>query len=161
MDCQFTEKISLLIDGELSEMEAKETRAHLATCDDCQRAQEDFLSLRGAIRAYAPTPNLAASQERALRRILGSEKPVLWKRSVTLPTPVFALLLVALVALGIWGAFTQRATRAPAGTDARPGRVLSAPATDSRGGIDLARFDHGERALLYKVRRTNPGDVEQ
>lgn len=163
MDCHFTEKISLLIDGELSEEEAKEATAHLATCASCKRAQEDFLRVRNEIKTYAVAPDFNA-QRRALRSILDSSKPPLWRRRVALPAPVFALLLLALVALGAWVASVRRNVKSAA--EQKPAKVLTAPALqstaqDSQGGLDLARFDHGGRATIYKVRHTSVGDVEQ
>ncbi|HKC63159.1 MAG TPA: zf-HC2 domain-containing protein [Pyrinomonadaceae bacterium] len=161
MDCDFTERISLLIDGELSESDATEARAHLATCAACQSAQKDFLLVREEIKSYATSPDFIA-QRRALRQILGSKKPPLWKRRVALPAPVFALLLFALVSLGVWVAAMRRTV--PTAAEQKPAKVSPAPqnhAQDSQSGIDLARFDHGERAAIYKVKHTAEGDIEQ
>src|SRR5438067_5136155 len=109
MDCHFTEKISLLIDGELSEREEREAAAHLATCHVCQRAQADFLRVRSEIKSYASSPDLAAQRTRALRHILDSKKPPLWRRRVAVPAPVLALLLITLIALVVWVTSTRRA----------------------------------------------------
>jgi anti-sigma factor RsiW len=161
MNCDFTEKDSRLIDDELSEEEAKGVSLHLATCEACQRAHEDFLRLRGEIKAYIAAPDLVA-QRQALRQIIASEKTALWKRRITLPAPAFALLLVAIISLGIWIAFLRQP--APARTENPSERVLTVPAPvhkDSRGALDLARFDSGGRATIYKERRTNQGGVEQ
>jgi anti-sigma factor RsiW len=160
MNCEFTEKISLLIDGELSQAEATEVTTHLAGCDSCQRAHDDFLRVRNEIESYATTSSFV-SQRRALLQILASGKPSLWRRRIVLPAPVFALLLVALIALGVWVASVRRA--APAEAERKPGKVLTmpVPSQDSQDGIDLARFDRGERAAIYKVRRTEQGDVER
>ena len=159
MNCDFTKKISQLIDNELSEEEAQLARAHLATCALCQRAHEDFLHLRGEIKAYVAAPDLIANG-RVLGRILAFGKPTLWSRSVALPVPAFALLLIAFVSLGIWTAFLRQP--GPTKTE-KPEKVLTVPAPlpqEPQGALDLARFDKGERATLYKVRRTNQGDVE-
>lgn len=160
MNCDFTEKISLLIDDELSDAEATEVTAHLAVCHTCRRSREDFLRVRSEIKSYASAPDFVA-QRRALLQILASEKTPLWRRRIALPAPVFALLLLALIALGVWAASVRRA--APAEAERKPGRVLTlpVPAQDSQNGIDLARFDRGERAAIYKVRRTEQGDVER
>ena len=159
MNCHFTEKISLLIDGELNEKEAKEATAHLSTCVACQRAHEDFMRLRGEINSYAFAPNFVA-QRRALRQILDAKKPPLWRRSVRLPVPAFALLLVALISLGIWLAFVRQSTPVSKEALMKPQKALTrpAPAPDL---LDLTRFDRGERAAIYKVRRANQGDIEQ
>lgn len=161
MDCHLTEKISLLIDGELGEEEVKETTAHLSACDACQRARDDFLLLRREINSYASEPDMLA-QRRILRRILVSGKPTLWRRSIRLPVPAFALLLFAVVALGAWLMLLRQTAPAPA--EAKPEKVLRetpAPTQGAQDKLDLARFDRGERAAIYKVRRTSQGGVEQ
>ena len=70
MNCDFTEKISQLIDGELSEVEAREVQRHLTQCVVCQEARADFLSFRSEISNYNPSLH-PASQADALKRILG------------------------------------------------------------------------------------------
>src|SRR6185436_14604437 len=54
MTCSFTEKISSLIDGELSPAEAREVERHLVTCAQCEEARADFLSLRSQIASFEP-----------------------------------------------------------------------------------------------------------
>lgn len=159
MNCHFTEKISLLIDGALGEEEAKELSAHLSTCEACQRSHQDFLRLRGELKAYSFAPD-SVSQRRALRRILVSENPPPWKRSIRLPVPAFALLLAAVVALGIWLVYARQTGQAPAEAQTKPVKIVTMPAA-SQDVLDLARFDRGERAAIYKVRRTGQGDVKQ
>ncbi len=69
MNCGFTEKISSLIDGELSPAEAREVERHLLTCVRCAEARADFLSLRSQISSFeASLPG--AVQNRALAKIL-------------------------------------------------------------------------------------------
>jgi negative regulator of sigma E activity len=69
MSCNFTEKISSLIDGELSPAEARQVESHLVTCAQCAEARADFLSLRSQIANFEAT--LApAVQNRALAKIL-------------------------------------------------------------------------------------------
>src|SRR5262249_60518911 len=43
MTCSFTEKISSLIDGELSSAEAREVERHVLTVSDCEHSPADFL----------------------------------------------------------------------------------------------------------------------
>jgi hypothetical protein len=71
MKCVWTQKVSLLIDGELERAEAREVEQHLDACDDCREAQADFLSLRRQIAAYRIDLDAFAGQ-RALRRILAA-----------------------------------------------------------------------------------------
>jgi len=78
MNCGFTEKISSLIDGELSPAEAREVERHLLTCMRCAEARADFLSLRNQISSFEGSlPGMV--QNRALAKILaggrGERKP--------------------------------------------------------------------------------------
>lgn len=70
-DCDWAEKISLLIDGELAAAEARAVEQHLGDCFACRLAREDFLLLRHQIGSYRPEVNLLA-QRRTLDHILGS-----------------------------------------------------------------------------------------
>ena len=74
MSCDCTEKVSLLIDGELPENEAREVQRHLLQCVDCQRAKTDFLGFRSQIGAYVPQLE-PVTQREALNRIL-KRRPV-------------------------------------------------------------------------------------
>lgn len=73
MDCNFTEEVSLLVDGELAPHEAARLRAHVEGCAACQQAREAFLLFRQELRSYelAPDPRV---QSRALAAILGSRE---------------------------------------------------------------------------------------
>ena len=53
MNCYLTEKVSLLIDGELAPIETRAIERHLLECAECQQVRADFLSLRSQIGAYA------------------------------------------------------------------------------------------------------------
>lgn len=70
MTCSFTEKISSLIDGELSQGEAREVERHLVSCAQCAEARADFLNLRSQLSSYeAAVPGQV--QNRELAKILG------------------------------------------------------------------------------------------
>lgn len=69
MNCSFTEKISSLIDGELSSTEAREVERHLLTCSECEQLRADFLSLRSQIGDFE-TSLQPEVQNRALKKIL-------------------------------------------------------------------------------------------
>jgi hypothetical protein len=73
MNCSFTEKISSLIDGELSIAEAREVERHLHSCTDCQQVRADFLSLRSQIAGFE-TSLEPAVQNRALKKILATPR---------------------------------------------------------------------------------------
>ncbi|HEX8163127.1 MAG TPA: zf-HC2 domain-containing protein [Pyrinomonadaceae bacterium] len=70
MDCNWTEKISLLVDGELSAEEAGSVERHAADCFACRLAREDFLLLRRRLVSYRAASNPLAERQ-ALRKILG------------------------------------------------------------------------------------------
>jgi anti-sigma factor RsiW len=71
MNCDWTEKISLLLDGELAADEAREVERHVGDCAACRLAQADFLMLRQQLSDYRTEPNLIA-QRQALKNILGA-----------------------------------------------------------------------------------------
>jgi len=73
MNCDCTEKISLLIDGELDDVETRALERHLSSCVECQEARADFLSLRSQLIDF-PVPFEPVAQREALARILGKEK---------------------------------------------------------------------------------------
>ena len=73
MNCDCTEKISSLIDGELPLTEARELERHLLNCVECQEARADFLNLRSQITDF-PVAFKPTEQRAALGRILGSRK---------------------------------------------------------------------------------------
>jgi hypothetical protein len=73
MNCNFTERISSLIDGELSTVEAREVERHLLGCGDCQQVRADFLNLRSQIAGFE-TSLEPAVQNRALKKILSAPR---------------------------------------------------------------------------------------
>ena len=52
MNCDFSEKLSLLIDGELSPSEAERMREHVNGCAVCTELEQEFLALRHEINTY-------------------------------------------------------------------------------------------------------------
>lgn len=102
MNCNFTEKISLLIDGELPPAELRELESHLLVCAECQQTRADFLNLRTQITGFE-TVLQPAVQNRSLKRILSRERrtplpqlPWGFGRAVA-----FASLLIAATFLGL------------------------------------------------------------
>jgi hypothetical protein len=69
MSCSFTEKVSSLIDGELSATETREVERHLLSCNECQQLRADFLNLRSQITNFE-TSLQPEVQNRALKKIL-------------------------------------------------------------------------------------------
>lgn len=73
MNCDQTEKVSLLVDAELAPAESAQLRAHIETCAACREAQEGFLLLRRQLRAYEFAPDPRA-QQAALASIIASRR---------------------------------------------------------------------------------------
>ena len=105
MNCDCTEKISSLIDGELSPAEANELEHHLLTCSECQEAKADFLNLRSRIAEF-PVSFKPVSQREALERILGKQKSArpVWRWVFNPAVAAVASLLIvgAVIALLIY-----------------------------------------------------------
>jgi anti-sigma factor RsiW len=154
MSCNLTEKVSLLIDGELAQDEAEQIKRHIAACSICSRANEDFLSLRQQIKAYEFAPDREARRQ-ALARILASEPISLWKKKLALPVPIFALVVLMMMAFAGWAIFLRVAPQ-PTPASIRPvDKVDEARQTQTpQKSFDLSRFDNGQRAEIYTARRT-------
>lgn len=73
MSCNFTEKISSLIDGELAQAETREVERHLMSCAECQQMRADFLNLRSQITRFE-TSLQPVVQNRALKKILSTQR---------------------------------------------------------------------------------------
>jgi Putative zinc-finger len=157
MNCDFSEKVSLLIDRELSAPEVEQMRKHLTMCQVCQQVEQDFLGLRHQIKSYEVGADPIA-QKRTLWKVLASQSVPLWRRKIPVPAPVFALVL-ALLAFGAWSIFVRTIYQLPGQLDRRiSGVPADGTANSEPGTMDLSRFDRGERATLYKERRSEMGD---
>ena len=73
MSGSFTEKVSSLIDGELSVTETREVERHLLSCNECQQLRADFLNLRSQITSFE-TSLQPEVQNRALKKILATRE---------------------------------------------------------------------------------------
>ncbi len=69
MTCNQTEKVSLLIDGELPPLEIASVEQHVQECSDCRSAHESFLLLRTQLNSYRSTID-AAAIDAALAKII-------------------------------------------------------------------------------------------
>ncbi len=72
MTCDQTQRVSLLIDGELTAAEQSAVEKHLLECAECHQAREEFLNLRSELVSYQPAlaPSVA---DAALARILSKQ----------------------------------------------------------------------------------------
>ena len=115
MSCNFTEKISSLIDGELEPREAREVERHLLSCAECEQLRTDFLHLRSEIVSFE-TSTQPVVQNRALKKILSGGRPAApspatlspvsgrarglqWSWGT--PTVAFAALLIVAAIIGL------------------------------------------------------------
>jgi hypothetical protein len=113
MNCGFTEKVSSLIDGELSATAAREVERHLLDCNDCQQLRADFLSLRSEITSFE-TSLQPAVQNRALKKILETERRAPARRlQWSFGTQAAAFATLALIA-AIIGLFVYQSSNRPA-----------------------------------------------
>jgi len=149
MSCDFTEKVSLLIDGELPPIELRAAERHLLDCAECQQARADFLSVRSQISDYVPALAPAAPRRELARLLLQPAAANSRWREVTtgffgprrltpaLATVAATLLFVCAMAL----VFHFRSQRRGAGFDRTPPTVVqqqtptlpsSGPANDNR-----------------------------
>jgi len=146
MNCDCTEKISSLIDGELPPAEARELEHHLLTCSECQEAKADFLNLRTQIAefpvAFEPLP-----QRDALAKILGKQKSsprAVWRWAFNPAVAAVASLLIigAVIALLVYPTLksSQVANREVASVNSNRNQTpKSGPATGGSGQLNNSR----------------------
>jgi hypothetical protein len=139
MSCDFTEQVSLLIDGELLANDVSRVERHVASCLECQEARADFLNLRREIVDYrfALDPR---TQERALVKILSNRDSAAtrqptssapgWRErlAASFGVPRFAAMATAcalLLVAGVIGLMIYRSAH-------RETAVANLPANDQR-----------------------------
>ena len=152
MECDVTTKVSQLMDGELTAEVAKQVKQHLFACAVCRQAHQEFVRLREQLRAYEKESS-DYERQRVLRSILTAKPAPVWRRRITVPAPAFAVLLLLLFGLAAWVATTRLRQSPQPGQPAGGAFVTPGPEQVSQTGIDFARFDTGERAVIYKTRR--------
>ncbi len=96
MDCeQVQERISLLLDGALSEAEEAAVRAHLQECADCRRFHEALAAFSDALRGDQPAPpeTLHENVMAALRREAIKRRHTRLRRVLLSAAAVLALVV--------------------------------------------------------------------
>lgn len=149
MDCEFAEKVSMLVDGELPATEIEAVRTHIAGCPECRNLEKDFLFFRQQVKESFPE---RGKIEQAQPWSFPDRKRArLWGRWGALPAPAAAVLVLALIGLSVWLA-ASRFNRVSNDTAMRnrseniPAKIESPPKQNS-----LARFDKGGRTEIYVV----------
>ena len=168
MDCkEFRERLDLYVDGELAGADADEARVHLKGCASCAKAEAGLSHLRSSLKRvvnrHRPPPELEAEVLRQLRsrrrapagKAIDESRRVgtpVWRANVVVPLPLFALLVLSVVALAGWLVFARGPAREEVSTK-RPVPVASpAPGGVAAGGLDFSRYYRGERASIQVVR---------
>lgn len=154
MNCGFTEKISSLIDCELSTAEAREVERHLLTCAQCEEARADFLSLRSQISGFeASLP--AEVQNRALANILAKRGASGAGRTWSLNWGYAAVALasIAIVALVIGFAFNQTPSEVATQTHPLP---VSSPEAKPSPTAEPQKSESPQQQPTPKPRRPAP-----
>ena len=144
MTCPELFKVSMLMDGELSPTQEAQLRIHLADCRECSQAWQDFTALRRQMQSV--TADAANDADDVLKRILFPSKSGFWRRRIAVPAPLAAAAALLLAALTVWTATMRlgQATQTPLPSG------IEAQFPSPPEGFDLARFDQGGRALIYK-----------
>ncbi|MEW6729920.1 MAG: zf-HC2 domain-containing protein [Acidobacteriota bacterium] len=156
MNCEWMTKVSLLVDGELSTSESDQIRNHIALCQTCRETYDEFLKLREEIQDY-PYQRDPLAQKRALNNILRIGNETVWRNRLALPTPVFALLILAAFLMGI-----LTVSLLPGWFNDKEGTISISPTPNDKSitplpiTTDFSRFDRGERTLIYVVKKRAP-----
>ena len=138
MNCDCSEKISSLIDGELSPHEARELERHLLTCNECQEAKSDFLNLRTQIADF-PVAFKPVAQREALARILGKQKSparTVWRWAFNPAVAALASLLIigVVIALLVYPRLKSNPGGNPVIAGVNSNRNNQTPKSGSTGG---------------------------
>jgi anti-sigma factor RsiW len=150
-DCEYSERVSELIDGALAPEEIDAVRRHLGSCAVCRETHRSFLVTREQLQALGASVT-SKIDRRALDRITRPSQgrpSFIWNRTIRIPVPVAAALAIAMIALVVWLFASSSRIGSPPG---RTELTRSEPGIreDTAGRSDFARFDHGGRAVIYK-----------
>lgn len=147
MKCDFAEKVSMLIDGELAAAEIEALRAHIAACAECRNLEKDFLFFRQQIKSPIPEKSVV---EKAKYPFVSRKKRTRFLRGrISLPVPALALFVIALIGLGGFLIFS-RVRRTSIGTATQtPVENIASKTANAPSEVSLARYDAGGRAEIY------------
>ncbi len=148
MQCQWTIKISQMIDGELSQEEIVKVRAHLASCIICHSAHKDFFELGENLKTYQQDIN-PVLQQQALNKILCSPA-YLWQKNILLPAPALAAILCVVFLLGVFISMLN-------GSFLDPTKQSNQISNNNKPFVDrdLSFYDRGGRATILVVKKSS------
>jgi len=137
MFCEQTQKVSALIDGELTTLEARVLEQHLAGCEECREARAEFLNLRSQIAELDPVANpLAASgklseilQGRNVRAAASSTSPQVFQPFVFRPAfaAIIVIFVAAIVAFLVYQSQSQKLISKKVEDQAGPPKSVATP----------------------------------
>jgi anti-sigma factor RsiW len=164
MDCKrFREILDLYVDGELPADGMAGAGAHIGQCPACRRTRDEMLRLRQALKQVVSVepPASLVQQVRRIplpfwRRVLLSRDSGdgrLWSGRISVPIPLFAVTVAALCLLSFFSIYRLVENRG-ARVAFKQGEEFRPPTE----GANLERFDHGERAMIYKVKQNSLGN---
>ncbi|HWS89975.1 MAG TPA: anti-sigma factor [Pyrinomonadaceae bacterium] len=161
MDCKvFRERLDLYVDGELSGEELAGASEHLRGCASCAKAEAGLRHLRSSLKRvvnrHLPPPALEAETLRSIRsrksvragRVIDEghrDRTPVWRARVVMPAPLFAVLVLAVVALAGWLLFAR---------DGVPARRTVQPGEASAESY-FSGYYGGERASIKVVPRAS------
>ena len=161
MDCkEFRQLLDLYVDDELGPDASYSARQHVEACGSCRRAVTQVLLLRRTLKrvlgSWEPPKNLVSRVEKIAqprwKRVTWrffANWDLFWRGRVTVPIPLFLVLIGAVGFLSIW-VFANTQKSEFGGPQSVSKRMFT---TDQRQSntFDLEQFDRGERAAIYKV----------
>lgn len=142
-DCEYyREKISCLIDGELSPDETAELEAHIAECSECRALYDAFTAVSAAVSGgmEEPPESIAPAVMQEVRAIAGRKKRGVWIKCLSAAACLALVVLVGAKAGLFGGTSYSGADSAGEVTDMTVGTVAE---SDSYAG-DAAGEDAAE-----------------
>lgn len=145
-DCEYyREKISCLIDGELSPEETAGLEAHIAGCPECRALYEAFTAVSAALSEgmEEPPEHIAPSVMQEVRAIAGRKKRGMWIKCLSAAACLALVVLVGAKAGLFGGTSYSGADSAGETTDMLFGAVDESDSY-ADAGKDIADEERGE-----------------
>jgi len=171
MTCEsFEPQIALLVEGDLSEMEAARVETHLRTCASCRAFRTELIESQNALKSLAREdldPAALAAVRRRVRHALGQESGrrerwIPWALAASIFAVAAALWLVALRRPEPRApeATAEVAPRPPAAPPQSPAPT-PAPAVEEAAAVRRAEAPSRAPRGVPRPRRDAPPDVRE